>query len=241
MKHEIDRKHPFPERCPSVEIEEVSRKAFVLDCRELRWWSIIPEMGQRSFRGEYQPSGGALSCVREMQVTRCASIHKQDCLEIAVHEWTPGCGWLANRCFLYARLTKDLVEFVAEIVSRQDRISVYTFLDEGFDVDWGQIRRKIRGKVVSKDLTLEENSQPGMPAIAIGAGRYRVQIGSRVFPCFRVIDAASGECGEAFLDKHGRTICCRMYSVKGEGEASIQVNGTKFRHQYNWFTNLAFE
>ncbi len=141
----------------------------------------------------------------------------------------------------YARLTKDLVEFVAEIVSRQDRISVYTFLDEGFDVDWGQIQRKIRGKAVSKDLTLEENSQPGMPAIAIGAGRYRVQIGSRVFPCYRVIDAASGECGEAFLDKHGRTICCRMYSVKGEGEASIQVNGTKYRHQYNWFTNLAFE
>jgi hypothetical protein len=208
---------------PDIRITPSRAKPFAVDCRELRWWSIVPEVGFRGATAWYDPPDWNLTSVQETHALRTACVHEVDCVEIEVVERqvsaSPTRGpaeWL-----MYGRLTEQKAQWLATLRLTEDRRVLYTFLDDGFDVDWGEDVRRIEDcgcyvRQADGEFALRKRRHPSSVA-PIGAGVFRVRIGERSFTCLRVLDVGDGpdEGGmlvEAYLDRSGRTVLFRRHN-----------------------------
>jgi len=259
-KHKTgSKKQPFPVRRPEIVITESQAEPFSVDCRELLWWFGLPEVGDRTLWATYDPPKWRITSVSDMQGARPARIHDMEGVELNVDEWEPEKGWIPSERTMYGRLTEDSVQWLAvSRINGDGKRLLYTFLDEGFEEDWGppMVRRmEDRGRFVRQ----EDGSfkQRGRVPEARGAGMFSVKIGDRRFMCLRVLDgedepSEEGELMEAYLTREGRTVLCRRYNgrrwKRGEdkptwdeefpGNARIVIDGVTFVHWYDCLTHL---
>ena len=144
---------PFPEFRPAIRIEPSGEKPFRVDFTELVWWSSVPVVGDRVRLAHYEPlvandGPWRLSCTVSSVARHPAVIHKRRCVEIeCTDRYFDHAGFIymtpaskkGRTSRFWGCLTEDGVEFVAvESVSPDGTRELWTFLDEGFDDDWGQ-------------------------------------------------------------------------------------------------------
>ncbi len=62
----------FPAQRPQIVIRPSDEPAFRVDCPELRWWSIIPRLGEQAAWADYSPPGWKLAEATEIRVVQPA-------------------------------------------------------------------------------------------------------------------------------------------------------------------------
>ena len=175
---------PFPPSRPEIRIEASREAPFRIDLREMAWWFIVPEAGDRVTYGSYGPSSDGeapwmLSQTVSLAACRPAVIHGRACVEIEVEEHhlavmagdhTPT-EQKSRIVRVWGRLAEDEVEWMAVESLRADGTrELMTFLDEGFHDDWGPSPRRIEDRgclrpLADGSLTVEADA----PQL-IGAG-----------------------------------------------------------------------
>jgi hypothetical protein len=257
---------PFPNRRPDIAIRSSKAKPFAVDCRELRWWFTIPEVGESGSAAWYDPPNWHLTSIQVRHAVRPARVHELDCVEMHVEEWPiqepPPRGpaeWL-----MYGRLTEDKAQWLATLRLVNEKRVLYSFLDEGFEEDWGEAPRRLEDRGVyvrHQDGSLKQARRRASGG-AIGAGVFRVEIADRWFTCLRVLDvegkpSETGTLVEAYLNREGRTVLFRRYNgrlwaVGGGGgydgppwterfpqHAQIVIDGHTYVHWYDCLTDVA--
>lgn len=254
-----EKKQPLPIRRPDITVTPSSEKPFAVDFREGAWWFGIPEVGQRVVWGIYDPPDWKLTYVYDEQAVQEARVHDLDCVEVNSDEWEVGTGWSPSKWTMYVRLTEEAVEWVAVQGTEKGKHVFRSYLDEGFDADWGPAmpRQLADGGtfVAQTDGTYAMNEHaPG----EIGAGMFDVTIGEKTFTCLRVIDTHAqrredGTLMEAFLTCEGRTVLCRRYNgrrwaveryktpwdEKFPDHQRLVIDGVTYVHWYDCLTHLS--
>lgn len=259
------KRQPFPRRRPKIAISPSKARSFAVDIRQLPWWNVAPVLGQRALSAFYDPPGWTLTSVDDMRVVRPARIHDLDGVEIEKHEWEPDTGWQLDTWRIFGRLTDSAVQWLATLHVRDRKQVLYTFLDEGFDEDFGQMPRRLedRGRfVLQADGTYKQKrTRRAQAPGATGAGIWRVRVGRRAFTCLRVLETGNGRLSakgilyEAYLTRRGLTVLGRRYNgrlwavpsrwtdrpwdEKFPDHNRIVIDGCVFVHWYDVLTNLA--
>ncbi len=258
-KHEMSthrlgsKTQPFPKQRPPIVIKPSRVKPFELDFRELRWWVIIPALGERLSWADYDPPDWNLTSVYDCRVVREAAIHGLDGVEIDVDYWTPEKGWKPRTNTIWGRLTETSVQWLAFAQYKEDKWTLETFLDEGFEKNFGsETPRRLydSGRFVETENGGLE-MRPGDPA-GLGAGMFSVKIGGRSHTCLRVLDIEGGPgedatLAEVFIGRNGRTVLFRRYNGRLWGhergrkpwdetfpnQQRLIINGVLFVHWYD--------
>jgi len=198
---------------------------------------------------------------------RPAQIHGLEAVEIEANQWDPKAAWKPDAWLMYGRLTENKAQWLATSRIEKGQRIIYTFLDDGFDADWGEDPRHLadRGRFMLRaDGTLKLRRLPTRTLEgAQGTGTFRVQVGQRSFTCLRVLDlegepSEQGILMEAYLTRSGRTVLARRYNgrlwkVDPKGDAKkrrpwderlpsaprLVIGGATFVHWYDCLSDAA--
>ena len=226
-------KRPFPERRPEITVSRSTGQPFTIDLREMAWWFIVPEIGDRVRWGEYEQtrdgSAWKLTEVKEMTARRPAIIHGRKCVEIEIGEQSgsDSAGLLPRNhspeekerhTRVWGRLEETEVQWIAvEVVSPDGTRELRTFLDEGWEDDFAASPRFIEDKgylTERLDGTFERRADaPGV----FSQGLFDVRIGGGEFECMRVFDIEANSSNSevivvAYISREGRTVLFRRYN-----------------------------
>lgn len=260
---------PFPATRPVIVVERLATKATPIDMRELTWWFVVPELRDQVRWAEYQPvQGGAtwrLTETTSMRAVRPAVLHDRDCVEIEVDETHETADGLLvptpTDCHtkVWGRLTDTEVEWLGiERLAPDGTRKLDTFLDDGFELDWGACPRHVE---VGEWLVQEPNGslkrQPDSPVV-FADGVFAVRVGSRTFNCTRVVEMEKDVTELdvvilAYVDDGGRTVLFRRYDgdrrtphdgspPRGDllSQADrLAIDGMTFVHSYDYLTAAA--
>jgi hypothetical protein len=208
---------PFPVTRPEVVVTPSPARAFAVRSRLLPGFGVPLEPGKSAWMGWYDPPEWKLTSVSHMLVSREAEVHGVNGLEIEMLEWESAEPvWKAGHTH-YARLTDSTVQWLATSNVRKGKRVLYTFLDEGFEADWGESPRLFEETsrlTLSDDGTYRLQAPPAEgTGGAIGAGMFRVRVGSREFICLRVIDLRASH---REPDRLERDILCECYYTESD-------------------------
>lgn len=223
----------FPELRPDITIEQSTGTPFSIDFRELAWWFIVPEVGERVRWADYEPTrdGTAWKLTEDKTAVACrrAVIHGRKCVEIEIeeHRHKDREGLLplshdpdkvARHTRFWGRLTESEVHWLAvESMKSDGTRELLTCLDEDFGWDWGMSARHVDDTgflTEQQDGSLEKT--PGGPQV-FSSGLYTVRIGERAFECMRVFDIDEDASERsvlvmAYITRAGRTLLFRRYN-----------------------------
>jgi hypothetical protein len=261
------KRQPFLLHRPEIVITPSRAKPFSVDCRELPSWACIPEVGKRTLLAFYNPPAWKLTNVMEVDAVRPARIHDTDGVEMEVNDWEPQKGWTRGSWMVYARLTEKTVQWLATYRVVNDRRILYTFLDEGFEADYGEAPRTLKdsGRMIRQEGGFYKLKKPAKEVVhdIFGAGIFRVKIGARAFTCLRILDIESkpsekGILYISYITRKGRTVLGRRYNGRqwalhrGSEYAGLPwderfpkndrlvIDGVTFVHWYDVLSHLAF-
>ncbi len=220
---------PFPTVRPRITVSPSRAKPFKLDCRSITGWGVGLDVGSTGWMSWYDPPNWRLTSVSFLHAARPAEVHGIAGVEIETLDWEPpGRRWRPGRTH-FVRLTETTVEWLAQLFIRDGRRVLYTFLDEGFDRDWGEsLRRPLAagGLTVNKDGTFTLAVPPGNSSnLTLAAGMFRVGVGDKRVTCLRVIDLLAKTSSlrhrvaleretlaESFYTRQGQVILFRRYN-----------------------------
>ncbi|MDE0299441.1 MAG: RNA polymerase sigma factor [Candidatus Poribacteria bacterium] len=254
------KKQSFPVRRPEVVITKINGDPFSVDRPELRWWFIIPVIGERSQFADYESTTWELSKAHDIRTVRAAVVHDVDGIEIEIHTWEPEYGWSPSTWEMCGRLTETTTEYLAVSLFDDDKRILNTFLDEGFDFDWGQMPRKLedRGYFSTQADGSPRQIKNVESMEASGAGIFSVSVGERNFTCLRVFQlealptALDATITESYVTESGRTIMVRHFrrpetAMSGETQSIAAdyrlrhiIDGVEYYHWYDSISNLVF-
>lgn len=240
-------KQAFPLQRPEIRIQASVEKPFRIDFKEMAWWFVKPEAGDRTGFGSYDRMEDADGPWRLTETTwlnarRPAVIHGRPCVEVEVEELTaektrPQRKYCITR--VWGHLADDEVEWIAvESETANGVRELMTFLDEGFHDQWWGSRR-----IIEDCGCLSERAdgvwvrQPDAPAFT-GAGVFDVHVGGRQFTCLRVFDLKKNATErdvliEAYITRAGRTVLFRRYSGSRWGKCDAPP--------HNWGNAMTWE
>ena len=219
----------LPARRPQIVITPSRAKPFAVDCRELPGWFCIPQLGERCVWSTYDPPDWRITGFTRIEVVRPARVHDIEGVEIEEEsiDWEPQKGWTKMSWQIFARLTEKTVGWLGTSRIVDGKRILNTFLDEGFDRDWGRSGRLLKdvGRVTTAaDGSCALTVPPGETGeLNLGAGMSRVRVAERGFTCLRSIelrrssakDKASLErsiLAESFYTRSGRLVLFRRYN-----------------------------
>ncbi|MCJ7842407.1 hypothetical protein MUB24_16180 [Lederbergia sp. NSJ-179] len=194
----------FPEKCPPIHIQPLDKKTITVDFPELRWWFAIPEVGYQCKWAQYNVAQGALEVTVDMKATGEAVIHDIRGIEFEVTKREKKNHWKPEIMRMYARLTKQTVQWLAVFNIQSNVRILRTFLDEHFEEDWGPEEQRL--------ITGDEK---------FGYTMANVRIGEQNFECLRVVEIdyqgndspdEEGILIETFISTAGRAVLTRRYN-----------------------------
>lgn len=223
----------FPELRPEISIQKSAGTPFSIDLRELAWWFIVPEIGDRVRWADYEParddSAWKLTEVKDMAATRRAIIHGRSCVEIEmeVRHCRDRDGLLPlnhdpeklpRHTRIWGIVEETEVHWLAvESMKSDGTRELLTCLDEDFGWDFGMTPRRVE----DKDYLVEQAGgtlakKEGAPQM-FSHGLYTVRIGDRAFECMRVFDFDEDASERtvlvmAYVTRAGRTLLFRRYN-----------------------------
>ena len=244
-KHRAGSKtQPFPKMLPNVEITVSDAEPFIIDCREMRYWGIIPEFGQRAWKADYD-SRGCLRRVGNTRVIGSASVHGLLGVEIESAEWWYEEGWRPVTVHYYGRVLEDKVQWLGMLERTNHETCLRTFLDEGFVWAYPDDQRLVSDGdlfAIEPDGSLR-TIRPRQDFTEAGAGYFTVKIGGQSFACLRIvgvegaIDDEATCVTEAFIANNGRMVLQRHYCRQGAAlpldettndDVTMTVDGHRF-------------
>ena len=226
-------KEAFPDLRPDISIEKNTGTPFSIDFRELAWWFIVPEIGDRVRWADYEPTrdGTAWKLTEEKTAAACrrAIIHGRECVEIEIeehrHKDREGLlplnhdpDKLARHTRFWGSLTETEVHWLATESMKSDGTrELLTCLDEDFGWDWGMSARHVETKSFLAEQTDGTLSRRDGAPQMFSHGLYTVHIGDRAFECMRVFDIDEDASERAvlvmaYVTRGGRTILFRRYN-----------------------------
>ena len=220
---------PFPQYRPEIRIEASQEKPFRIDFKEMAWWFIVPEVGDRVRWAVYEPlkesnAPWRLDETLSLAAQRSAVIHGRSCVEIEVeNQYFDQDGKIHEReedrhVKVWGHLAENEVEWIAIELLRPDGTrELTTFLDEGFYDDWAPSPRLIEDCGYLHPQTDSSFARQADAAQITGAGVFDVQVGEQHFTCLRVFEVEKEATErdvmiEAYITRAGRTVLDRRYN-----------------------------
>lgn len=245
----------FPPFLPEIVITEMEEMPFAVDCLELRYWPIIPRVGEWASWADYSLPGWKLTEAVEARVLRPATVHNVEGVQIEVRPWKPEEGWQPSGT-AYGRLTNESAQWLAVSLVHEGVSRVETLLDESFEWNWGKDERALedRGDVHREPDGSLRLRDPDAIAEATGAGLCAVKIGAKRFTCLRVFECNMADevdtLVESYWTREGRMVLVRRYkrpsfiqtaefAVTLDETDPLVVDGLTFLHWYDTTTSFA--
>ena len=116
----------------------VAAEAPTLDCRELRWWYIVPALGDQVSFGVYEAPDWRLKATTTLRTVADAKMHDVAGVRIDVAERTRDGAPTDGISAMYGRLADDAAEWLAIVDRHNGRETLSTFLDERFRLNWAR-------------------------------------------------------------------------------------------------------
>lgn len=225
----------FPPTVPPVEISPSPLRLEPIDCRELQWWFVIPELGQSWSVATYDLDTGALDSVRRVVSVEPAEVASTAVVstDVALTDVAPGedaggeavaltvreTGGRGETFRFLCRLEPDQARWLAVTVIEPDGSTTTTTEgDENFEWNWG-VRNPRRLVDRGRYQLLTDGSYHLRDVDDRGAGVYTVRVGDNSFTCLRVMDVDEAdeaqEIGDAFVEPGGRTVLYRQFRGRG--------------------------
>jgi hypothetical protein len=260
---------PFPEVRPPISVRPSQAAPFTVELREVPGWYGVPEVGNVTLWCIYDPPNWRLTGATRMRGVRPAKVHGEGCVELGVDDWSPEEGWTTDTWMMFARLTDTASQWLATVRVQKGTRRLYTFLDEGFEQDWGEWPRHCgetyRLERLDDDAyRLEPPEEPVAADLVLGAGLHEVTVGERTFTCLRLFDVHP-QADErsilfvAYATQEGRIVLGRRYNGPqwarhtGSPHAKlppwderfpehhkIRINDVVFTHWYDSLGHVAF-
>ena len=248
------RNESFPDFRPEITTTKSLEEPFSIELRELSWWFIVPEIGDKVRWADYEPTrdGSAWKLTEDKNVSarRRAIIHGRECVEVEIEEqrqqdrdgllplnFDPE--KIARHTRFWGRLTETEVQWLAvESMKSDGTRELLTYLDEDFGWDWGMSSRHIEDKgflTEQPDGTLVRS--PDAPQV-FSHGLYTVCIGEQSFECMQVFDIESDASEKdvmivGYVTREGRTLLCRRYNGNHWGKRE--------QPPHNWGIEMTWE
>lgn len=228
----------FPAQEPEIEVVRLEEPPFEVECRELRWQFIIPEVGESIRRADYDHPSGAITLIEEWAVTGQGQVYGKESREIRNRSYAPD-GKLLREAYAYGTLDEGVTRWLGWWNLSDDE-KFYTWKDEGFEADWGATPIRIadvgRYRWLDDRHIERQGGEENNPKLdGNGAGLCLLRIGEREHRCLRVIEAGdpsdpADSLLEAFVNAEGRTLLTRRYAAP-QYPVHSQYNGIPL---YDW-------
>jgi len=231
--------------------------------RELRWWFIVPAPGESRRWATYDWPARELEDISDLEVLGRTRVHEEECFEIR-HRSYSSYGEFTREALAYGDLRQGVARWFGWW-NMSDERKVYTYLDEGFEHDWGPadpIRLMDVGRyrwiddqrLVDAEAVSAEHADP---VNRNGAGLWEISVGKTRLRCVRVIEVSPDAAGEpcricdGFVTLDGRGVIMRRYEapdttyVWWEGRKASEVLADSPRLVYNgmtyhlWYDSIA--
>ena len=245
----------FPLVRPDIVITGSDEPPFAVDCLELRYWSVIPRLGEWASWADYELPGWKLSEAVEARALRPARVHDVEGVEIEFRPWKPEKGWMPTGT-VHGRLTEEGGQWLAVSLVHEGEAQVTTFLDETFDLNWGGVKRALEDEGTveqAPDGSLQLRDRAALLNGA-GAGLFTVGIGAKRLTCLRVIECdIANEVDTlviSYFTREGRMALVQRYKRPSFVQTAefpvildetdpLVVDGLTFLHWYDTITNFA--
>ena len=245
-----NQQRPFPQYRPEIRIEASQENPFRIDFKEMAWWFIVPEVGDRIRWAIYEPLKEGdepwwLSETVSLAAQRPAVIHDRPCVEVEVeNQYFDQDGKILKReedrhVKVWGHLAENAVEWIAVESLRPDGTrELTTFLDEGFYDNWGSSPRLAEDRGCLRPQVDGSFARQADAAQITGAGVFDVQIGGQHFTCLRVFEVEKEATErdvmiEAYITRAGRTVLDRRYNGNRWGK--------KDAPPHNWGEAMTWE
>ena len=236
MEPKIENIDDLPLTRPQISISKVDSTPLPIDLRELAWWFVVPQIGDSVqwaiFEAVNEGESFKLKSFHSMNANRNAEVHGRNCVEIDITEQEhsdrrgflqPHIGDKSLR--IWGSLTETDVHWIAYESEQNDGKRVlYTFLDEGWEHDFGVCKRNVPiDNYINEPSEGVIASATALPRL-FGNGVFRLNIGEgrESIECMRVFEPGPTESDvliEAFVNRLGRTILVRRYNGDRWGKA----------------------
>ena len=134
----------FPQQRPAIAVRELDGAPFVVECPELRWWLVVPRLGEEAIQATYRAPDWPLDGVARMRVARPAAVDGLEGVKVEVEEWDGDVeGWRDAGWSMCARENGEEIQYLAVIGQQGKGISINTYLSQGFTGAWGCMKRRI--------------------------------------------------------------------------------------------------
>lgn len=210
----------FPRRRPEIAVRELDGAPFAVECPELRWWLVVPRLGEEAMQATYKAPDWRLDGVARMRTARPAEVEGVEGVQIEVEEWDGDIeGWRDAGWSMCARENGEEIQYLAVLREQEEGISIDTYLGGGFSEAWACMRRRIEetGRFVRQPDGSWNQAHGEGNLDASGAGMCEVRIGDNVFTCLRVLQLEGlvteedAPVDEAYITAEGRTVLIRDY------------------------------
>ncbi len=224
---------------PDISISRSKSEPFPIDLQEMSWWFVVPKVGDSACWATYAATDEGktyyLKSVHSLHAKCAAEIHSRECVEIEIDEQEH----TSDRDFvsfgegdrslrIWGNLTDTEVQWIAIESERSDgKKSLYTFLDEGWDQDFGVCDRNVPIRSLPQARSSQTPAEPSKLPRLFGDEVYELRIGdAEAVECMRVFDLESEPTDsdvliEAYVNRAGRTVLARRYNgnrwAKAEG------------------------
>ncbi len=251
---QADDRAAFPAKRPAIEIRALAESPPQVDCRELRWWYIVPTLGEAASFAAYEAPDWTLGTIATLSAAASAKVHDATGVRIDVAECRSGEPVQDGIRTMFGRLSEREAEWLATIERDDGDERLRTYLDPHWAEDWGAVPRRLGDAGAFQERSSGVLETPGDDTLCGVRGVFDVRIGGRRLRCVRVLDLdllgrpARDEAGlliEAYLSFDGRTVLCRRYNARrwrGEdvpwdqrlpASASLVIDGATYVHWYD--------
>jgi hypothetical protein len=259
---------PFPAIRPEIIIEPSTAERFAFTSAIIPGWGVPVAPDAKAWMAWYDLPDWSLTSATWQHVVRAACIHGVEGFEVEMRDWEKELPQWQEGMTQFVRLTEERFEWLAISRLDQSKRLLYTFLDEGFDEDWGPGRRRIEdvGRLMAEGAGYTLRRVPDEEApLSFGAGMFRVCVGENSQDCLREISiecdgAGAGQrdalelamLAESYYTQEGRLFLFRRYNgrmwkvragkdpwdVRLPGQGHLVINGAHFVHWYDCLTDI---
>lgn len=259
---------PFPPFRPPVTVAPSAAAPFEVSWREVRNYFSKLEVGDRSLWCIYEPPDWRLHNLTVQRMVGLIEVHGVEGLRMVSVDYEEETGWEPYEHETFIRVADDRAQWLGTLTGRTEgKRRLRTFLDEGFEEDWGSFCLHLRDTGRFEEIApgqFRQRHGPGADDDLAGVvGPVELTVGAHTFTCLRVFEVPRQPTEhdllfESLVTPEGRLLLGRRYNGRLWGHEHCQafrdrgpwdqhlpdnhrltVDGVEFTHWYDSLSSLA--